>query len=196
MGGFIARWVSDAIRLGLSLAFAVAAMQVPALTHDYAIALLQIAQDERRDIEQREASARRFYNLRADTDEALIAALRPLEPSNAQGLVTSVDRTRTLRAAYDHIQAAPPLLRPMTALADVVTDATGYEGPVLRTAFSGFNPEVVISTASAAYGLAGLVIGSFVAQALISLLGGFARRRDAEVETRRGRAKPRLTGER
>ncbi|HJS85633.1 MAG TPA: DUF2937 family protein [Acetobacteraceae bacterium] len=180
MGGFIARWVSDAIRLALSLAFAVAAMQVPALTHDYAAALLQIANDERRDIDQRAAAARQFYHLKADTDEALIAALKPLEPSNAQGLAVSVDRTRTLRTGYDRIEAAPPLLRPITALADAIADATGYKGPVLWTAFGIFTPEVVISTASAVYGLVGLIVGSFVAQVLISLPGSLARRRSAD----------------
>lgn len=175
MVGLITRWLSDALRLGLSLAFAVAAMQVPALAHDYAAALLQVSEEGRRDIEQRETSARQFYHLRADTEEAFIAALQPLEPSNAQTLAVSVDRTRTLRAAYDRIQAAPPLLRPMVAVADVIGDAKGYKGAVLRTAFNIFTPEVVISTASAVYGLAGLVVGSFMAQVLISLLGGVAR---------------------
>lgn len=175
MVGFIARWLSDAIRLSLSLAFAVAAMQVPALTHDYAAALLQVAEDGRRDIDQREASARQFYSLKADTDEALITALQPLEPSNAQTLAVSVDRTRTLRAAYNRIRAAPPLLQPMTAVADVITDAKGYQRAILRTVFSIFTPEVVISTASTAYGLAGLAVGSLVAQVLIALFGRFAR---------------------
>jgi hypothetical protein len=175
MVGFIARWLLDAIRLGLPLAFAVTAMQVPALTHDYAAALLQIADAGQRDIDQREASARQFYHLKADTDAALIAALQPLEPSNARTLAVSVDRARMLRTAYDRIVATPPLLQPMTAIADVITDAKGYKRVVLRTAFDIFTPEVVISTASAAYGLAGLVIGSFVAQMLISLFGGFAR---------------------
>jgi hypothetical protein len=175
MGEFIARWLSDAIRLGLSIAFAVAAMQVPALTHDYAAALLQVSEGGRRDIDQREASARQFYHLGADTDEALITALQPLEPSNAQTLAVSVDRARTLRAAYERIQATPPLLQPMVALADAITDAKGYKRTVLETAFKIFSPEVIISTASAAYGLGGLVIGSFVAQVLVSLCSGFAR---------------------
>ena len=171
MVGLITRWLSDAVRLGLSLAFAVAAMQLPALAHDYAAALLQVSEEGRRDIEQRETSARQFYHLRADTEEAFIAALQPLEPSNAQTLAVSVDRARTLRAAYDRIQAAPPLLRPMVAVADVIGDAKGYKEAVLRTALNIFTPEVVISTASAVYGLAGLVVGSFMAQVLISLLG-------------------------
>ena len=36
MAGFVARWLSDALRLGLALAFGLAAMQVPALAHGYA----------------------------------------------------------------------------------------------------------------------------------------------------------------
>ncbi|HZU75877.1 MAG TPA: DUF2937 family protein [Dehalococcoidia bacterium] len=175
MAEFIAHWLSDALRLGLPLAFAIAAMQVPALTHDYAAALLQVAKDGQRDIDQREASARQFYHLKADTDEVLIKALQPLEPSNAQTLAMSVERTRTLRAAYNRIQAAPPLLQPVAAVADMITDAKGYRRTVLRTAFNIFTPEVVISTASAAYGLAGLVVGSFIAQVVISLFGSFAR---------------------
>jgi hypothetical protein len=173
--GFIARWLSDAIRLGLPLVFAVAAMQAPALTHDYAAALLQVAKNGRRDIDQREMSARQFYHLKAGTDEALIAALRPLEPSNAHSLAVSLDRTRALQAEYERIRAAPPLLQPITAAAGVITDAKGYERAILRTAFAIFTPEVVISTASAVYGLAGLVLGSLLAQLLTSLCGGFAR---------------------
>jgi hypothetical protein len=66
------------------------------------------------------------------------------------------------------------LLQPVAAVADMITDAKGYRRTVLRTAFNIFTPEVVISTASAAYGLAGLVAGSLVAQVLISFFGGFA----------------------
>ena len=51
MAGFVGRWLSDALRLGLPLALALAAMQVPAIAHNYAAALLQVAEDARRDIE-------------------------------------------------------------------------------------------------------------------------------------------------
>ncbi len=64
MAGFITRWLSDALRLGLPLAVGLAAMQVPALAHGYAAALLQVAEDARRDIEQRKASARRWCTNR------------------------------------------------------------------------------------------------------------------------------------
>ena len=70
MAGFVARWLSDVLRIGVPLAVALAAMQVPALAHGYATALLQIAEDARRDIEQRKASARQFYRGAGDTDDA------------------------------------------------------------------------------------------------------------------------------
>ncbi len=111
MAGFFGRWLSDALRLGLPLVLALATMQVPALAHGYAAALLQIAEDARRDIEQRKAAARRFYRDAGDADEAVIAALQAVEPSNAEALAASVGRARALRAAHDRIQASPPLLR-------------------------------------------------------------------------------------
>ena len=182
--GFLARWLTDAITLGLALAFALAAMQVPALTHDYAAALLQVAEDARRDIGQREASARHFYNLTGDTDDSIIAALRPYEPSNAATLTVSVDRMRILRAAYDRIAAAPPLLRPVTAVLDTIADPKGYKAAVLETTLDTYSPQVVIGTAAAIYGLIGLAIGSFVAQLVISTAANLGRRRPGDrVET-------------
>lgn len=176
--GFLARWLSDALHLGLGLALALAAMQVPALAHQYAAALLQISEDARRDIEQRKAAARQFYRSAGETDEAVIAALRPVEPSNAQALEASVGRARALRAAYDRIEAAPPLLRPVVAAYDAVEDPKGDKATVLRTALDTYVPQVVISTASATYGLIGLVLGSFVAEAMASVVGSLVRRRD------------------
>lgn len=171
---FIGRWLSDAVRFGTSLVFAIGAMQIPALTHDYVAALLQVAQDARRDIEQRETSARQYYHLAPETDDAIIAALQPLEPSNARTLRVSVDRAGALRAAYDRISAAPPLLEPVIAVTDAADDPNSYKEPVLRTALVTFSPEVIISTASTVYGLAGLVIGAFVAQLVISALNMLA----------------------
>ncbi len=80
-------------------------MQVPALAHGHAAALPQIAEDARRDIEQRQASAPQFYRGAGATDEAAIAALRAVEPSDAQALAASVERARALRAAHDRIDA-------------------------------------------------------------------------------------------
>ena len=168
--GFLARWLSDALHLGLALALALAAMQVPALAHQYATALLQITEDARRDIEQRKAAARRFYRGAGDSDDAVIAALRAVEPSNAQALAASVERAGALRAAHDRIQAAPPLLRPVTALLDAAESPTRADKwAVLRTALDTHAPQVVLSAAAAIYGLVGLLVGSFLAELLVSM---------------------------
>jgi hypothetical protein len=178
MAGFLGRWLSDALRFGLSLALALASMQLPALAHQYAAALLQVAEDGRRDIEQRKASARRFYPAVGETDDAVIAALRLVEPSNAQALEASVERTRALRAAYDRLEVAQPLLRPVIAALDAVEDPRGDKRAVLRTALDTHVPQVLLSAASAIYGIIGLVVGSFIAQALVSMAGALVRRRD------------------
>lgn len=176
--GFLARWLSDALHLGLALTLALLAMQVPALAHQYTAALLQITEDARRDIEQRKAAARQFYRTAGETDEAVIAALRPVEPSNAQALEASVGRARALRTAYDRIESAPPLLRPIVAAYDAIEDPRGDKAAVLGTALDTHVPQVIISTASAIYGLAGLVLGSFLAEALVSVIGALVGRRD------------------
>lgn len=169
MAGFIARWLSDALRLGLPLVLALAAMQVPALAHGYTAALLQIVEDARRDIEQRKASARRFYRGAGDADEAVIAALRAVEPANAQALAASVERADALRAAHERIGSAAPLLRPVAALLDAAEDPRGDKWAVARTALDTHAPQVVLSAAAAVYGLIGLVAGSFLAELLVSV---------------------------
>ena len=178
MTGFLGRWLSDALRLGLSLVLALAAMQLPALAQQYASALLQVAEDGRRDIEQRKASARRFYPAVGDTDADVITALRPVEPSNAQALEASVERTRVLRAAYDRLEVTQPLLRPVVAALDAVEDPRGDKRAILRTALDTHVPQMLLSAASAIYGIIGLVAGSFAAQAMVSKVGALVRRRD------------------
>jgi hypothetical protein len=176
--GFVARWLTNAINLGLSLLLSFAAMQVPALTHEYTAALLQVAQDVRRDIDQREASAKHFYQLSAASDEAIITALRPFEPSNAETLAGSLDRARSLRAAYDRITNTPPLLQPAVAVIDMMEDLKGYKTAVLSTMFHSYAPQLVINSGSAVYGAIGLMIGSFLAQLIISGIGRLRRSRD------------------
>ena len=178
MTGFLGRWLSDALRLGLSLVLALAAMQLPALAQQYASALLQVAEDSRRDIEQRKASARRFYPAVGETDADVITALRPVEPSNAQALEASVERTRVLRAAYDRLEVTQPLLRPVVAAPDAVEDPRGDKRAILRTALDTHVPQMLLSAASAIYGIIGLVAGSFAAQAMVSMVGALVRRRD------------------
>lgn len=181
MAGFFARWLSDVLRVGLPLAFALAAMQVPAVAHGYAAALLQIAEDARRDIEQRKTAARQHYRGAGTSDEAVVSALRAVEPANAQALEASVERARALRAAHGRIEAAPPLLRPFTALVDAAGEARGDKWAVLRTALDTHAPQIALTGAAAAYGLVGLVLGSFFAELLVSVGGAFR-------SPRRGRA--------
>ena len=178
MAGFLGRWLSDALRLALSLVLALGAMQLPAVAHQYGAALLQVAEDGRRDIEQRKTSARRFYPVVGETDEAAITALRPVEPSNAQALEASVERTRVLRAAHDRLEATSPLSRPLVAVLDAFEDPRGDKHAVLRTTLDTYTPQLLLSTASATYGIAGLVLGSFIAEAVVSVVAAFVRRRD------------------
>ena len=111
----------------------------------------------------------------------MIAALRTVEPSNAQALAASVERARALRAAHDRIRAAAPLLRPVTALLDAAEDPRGDKWAVLRTTLDTHAAQVALSAAAAAYGLVGLVLGSLLAELLVSAAGALAA-------ARRGRA--------
>lgn len=167
--GFVGRWLSEAINIGLSLGVAFAAMQVPALTRDYKNALRQVAEDVRHDVDQREASARHFYNLTASTDDGIIQALRPFEPSNAEGLVASLGRAHNLQAAYDRIDTTGPILQPVVTAIDFIEDTKGYKTSVLATSIATFTPQIVVSAASAVYGIIGLLIGSLIAQLVITL---------------------------
>ena len=110
----------------------------------------------------------------------MIAALRAVEPSNAQALAASVERAGALRAAHDRIQAAPPLLRPVAALLDATEEGPrGDKWAVLRTALDTHAPQVVLSAAAAAYGLVGLGAGSFLAELVVCASGALGcTRRD------------------
>jgi Protein of unknown function (DUF2937) len=169
--GFMARWLSDAITLVCALGCAVLAMQLPALTRDYTNALLQVSQDARRDIDQREASARQYYHITDTTDAQVVAALKSVEPSNAVTLQESLDRAGVLKAAYDRITETPPLLQPPVAVIDALRDEHRFRFTVLRTTIADYTPQIVLSVAAAVYGVVGLIVGSFLAQALVSILG-------------------------
>lgn len=177
--GFMARWLSDAIGLVCALACAVLAMQLPALTRDYMSALLQISQDARRDIDQREASARQYYHITDTTDAQVVAALKEHEPSNAVTLQESLDRAGALQAAYNRINTTPPLLQPPVAALDALRDDRGFRLTVLRTTIASYTPQIVLSLAAGVYGVVGLILGSFVAQAVVSILGMAPTRRRA-----------------
>jgi hypothetical protein len=175
---FIGCWLANAINIALALVIGILAMQAPAITRDYAAALLQVTQDARRDIDQRKASARRFYTITAEEDDQVVAALRRFEPSNAETLALSLDRARRLEGAYQRIAGAHPLLQPIVAASDALDDEHGYKAAIWRTLVGTYGPHIDFSLAAASYGLVGLLIGSFVAQLVIAIgrrLGGGRR---------------------
>lgn len=176
MRRFIAGWLSDSIRFGLGLALALAALQLPALTHAYTVALLQVAEGTRRDIDQRKEIARQHYRWN-DTmaDAAAVDALRPLEPANAEGLAASMRREELLRDSHRRLMATSELLRPLKAGWELATGMGAEAREVLRIAWATHVPQVVISTGAAIYGLAGLMLGLLLAQLLLSLLGALWR---------------------
>jgi hypothetical protein len=173
---FLARWLSSAWLLSLSFVAALLLMQAPALTDAYMAALLQVSSDARADIDQRLASARRYYNIAGEDERQVIDALGRSEPSNAETLRLSTDRATTLRASYDRLAAAPSLLRPAFAVVDAGIDHGGYKRNVLRLVFTSYVPTVPLSLAALAYGVAGVVFGSLVGHMVLALLRGIGSR--------------------
>lgn len=176
---FVGRWLSHSLVMAFSLVLAVLAMQAPAFTRAYAGALLQVASDARRDVDQREASARQFYGLTQEQDDDLVKALQAHEPSNAATLAHSLDRTRSLQQAYDAIEASSPLLQPIIALGNALDDRDGYKKPIWTLLLANYNLQLELSLASAIYGIAGLMVGSLIAQLVLALCGRIAPRRHA-----------------
>lgn len=164
---FLGRWLSQSISLAMALFFALAAMQAPAFTRDYASALLQVAAEARRDIDFREASARQFYTINAAEDAAIIEALRKVEPSNAETLERSVARAHHLRQAYDDINEAPVLLQPIAAVRDAWDDAQGDKASIRNLALSTYKAQIDLTLAAAVYGIGGVVLGSLIAQLVL-----------------------------
>jgi DUF2937 family protein len=173
--GFIRRWLSRTLSLGLGLALALLAMQAPAVTHDYAVALLQVARDLRRDADERIASARQFYALAAASESDLIEALRRVEPSNAQTLAASLQRAGRLQADYDAIAAAAPLAQPLVALWQALREDAGDQAILRRTLFETYNPQISLTAAAAVYGLGGLLLGTLLAEMLLAAFSGAVR---------------------
>ena len=66
------------------------------------------------------------------------------------------------------------------AVLDAIKDQTGDTRAVLRTAVETHSPQVLLSTASVIYGLAGLLFGSFIAEVVVSVAGALVRRRSRE----------------
>ena len=165
--GFLGRWFSDALRLALSLAGALLFMQAPALSHEYAAALLQVADAQRRDISAREATARTYYDLPSASEDVLLSTLRAREPSNAAGLDQSRTEVAALAAAEDRIGQSAPLFSPLVAAWDLATAPDGGKRAVAEQAVRSFAPTLQLSEAALAWALAGVILGAFLAQLLL-----------------------------
>lgn len=169
--------MADCVELTCMLAGALLFMQIPALTHAYAVGLLQVAQDARRDIDRREADARRYYHLPADgNDQAVIAALRPVEPSNAEMLQQSISRATLLDSTQASIMAEPPLSQPLYAAWDAMTDPQTDKVAVLRTSFRTYVPQIAFDASSMIYGVIGLLLGGLIGHASSAAPVAAARR--------------------
>ncbi|HUB45081.1 MAG TPA: DUF2937 family protein [Acetobacteraceae bacterium] len=169
---FLGRWVADCLELTFMLAGALLFMQIPAVTHAYVVALQQVAQESRRDIDQRETNARDYYHLPPNADDdAVIAALRPKEPSNAAALQESVARATMFAATAAQIAVASPLSRPITAALDASRQPDPDKLAVLQTCLETYEPQVTLGLAAVIYGIAGLLIGGLLGHTISAVLG-------------------------
>ena len=173
----LGRWLSQSLNMVLGLLFAVLAMQAPAVTHEYLATLSQVADAAKQDIEQRKASARQFYPIETEDDDRFVAALKGYEPSNAETLALSIAKERTLRAAYDRISARGPLLQPVVAGFDALRDDKSYKAGIWRGLLENYEPQLSFSPAAMVYGLAGLLLGTLLAQLPIAMLARLLPRR-------------------
>ena len=176
---FLRRWLSHSVRLGLALFLALIAMQAPAFTADYTNALLQVGNDVRRDIDQREAAARQYYDLPSGDEAALIAALKEHEPANAAGLASSIDHAAALQDARGLILARPALVQPLIAIANAVHDPGGYKTAIWKTQLQTYIVHLDLTIAAIVYGLAGLMLGSLLGQLVCAPIEGGETRRPA-----------------
>ncbi len=150
--------------MALALVCGILAMQAPAFTRDYAGALLQVASDLRRDVDNRENAARQYYGIAALPDDAFVAALKAREPSNAETLAQSIDRARRLNAAYLDITRSAPLLQPVAALGGAWHDPDGAKAAIWKLALRNYAVRLDFSLAAAGYGFVGLMLGSLIAE--------------------------------
>jgi hypothetical protein len=191
---FIGQWMAHCLQLTCMLAGALLFMQVPALTHAYTVALLQVAQDARRDIDRREDDARRYYHLPPDAnDQAVIAALQPVEPSNATTLQQSVARAAMFDATHARIIAASAFVQPLTAVWDAFQRPDADKLAVLRTSVGTYVPHLALDGASLLYGLIGLVLGGLLGHTSAAVPGAtvaVSRRLRRRKRARPGRITP------
>jgi hypothetical protein len=167
----LAAWLLHSIRLAAALGMALLVMQAPAVTREYQAALLQLVRSADQEIAERKASVQRFYGIAPGEDEErFLAALRIVEPSNAETLAVALERERSLRQSYDRIEQASDLFRPIVAAKDLAADKSGPRRQIAHTVFDSFAPQLDLSFAAAVYGLAGLFLGSLIGELLIAVL--------------------------
>ena len=70
-------------------------------------------------------------------------------------------------AALDRIDQSAPLLRPLAAVWDLLTAPDDGKRAVAEQALSSFVPAVQFSATALAWALAGVALGSFLAQLLL-----------------------------
>ena len=175
---FFGHWLADCFRLTCALAGALLFMQIPALTHAYSVALLQVAQEGRRDIDRRETDARRYYHLSPDTgDQAVIDALHPVEPSNAETLRQSLAREAMFSATQANIAGASLFTQPITAAWDALMHPEADKLAVLRISFLTYTPQVTLDVAAIVYGVLGLLLGGLLGHTLSAIPSAFTASR-------------------
>jgi len=167
--GLVRRLLSHSLALAAALAGALLAMQAPAVTRDYAAALLQTAREMRQDIDQRIATARRVHAIAATDEAGVIAALAPIEPANAASLRQSTDRAHDLYSAYRRLDETSPLLRPLVALGDALDEGGRDRAVIWSTLFETYTPGISLSLDAGAYAISGLALGAVLAQLLLAL---------------------------
>src|ERR1700738_3801289 len=136
----LAAWLLHSIRLAAALGVALLAMQAPAVTREYQVALLQLVRSSDKEIAERKASAERFYNIPTENEDRFLARLRAVEPSNAETLAAALERGHSLRESLRRIEGAPDLWRPIVAARDVAGDETGSRRQIARTGLYIFPP--------------------------------------------------------
>jgi hypothetical protein len=170
--GFLGRWISDSIRFGLALAFALGAMQAPALTDAYADALLQVAATSRRDLEERKQIAIRHYGWQADgSDAAVMAQLQPVEPANAAGLQATLAREALARDTHAALMGHNGLTRPVHAAWSLADDPQGERRAVMRVVLDNYEPAVRLGLTDAVYGFLGLTSGLLLGALIVAPFG-------------------------
>lgn len=169
------RWLSHSLALALALFCAVLAMQAPALTHDDMAALLQVEREAQRDIDERVATARRFYAIAAEDEDGVVKALAAVEPANAESLAQSIAHARRLDAAYHRLDETTPLLRPVIALGDALAEEGRDRSAIWDTLFETFEPQISLTFDAGVYALVGLLLGMLAAQLLLALARAVAR---------------------